>query len=385
MASFKEFIAENAHQGFDLMGKLKTVEDLLNMKRVERSLKSFAAFEEAVQADQVYNVTLVEAKDAANYVFQDAFDRAHNACKWTHFDHPVHKELESKGYSWNELPFHIDGGNAKKVIRSYTAAIKATDDAETQADMTKLMRIAEAYSYFIDAFKAVQSKVIKGRKPAAVNPNAFHSAMGSAHSVATVRTHLLKSITPPLDDFEAQLKKYYESELRFLAKKLDGKTEIKPSEIAGYTTMVFQACYDYKASGWDANRMYKDIKIRASAEHYPAKEAAAARKLVEETFLHKNALKLSSLLDKKGNLTSIDVLPGVPVKLHNGAGTLTSIMQVKFADGAEFTVRNKVIINSSSAGKQFYQYPTTFHDVKLADGTKLESPSEEKMVKVFGG
>jgi hypothetical protein len=59
-------------------------------------------------------------------------------------------------------------------------------------------------------------------------------------------------------------------------------------------------------------------------------------------------------------------------------------MKVSFADGSEFTVRNKVITNTSSAGKWFYQYPTTFHDVKLADGSKLEAPSEEKMVKVFG-
>jgi hypothetical protein len=148
--------------------------------------------------------------------------------------------------------------------------------------------------------------------------------------------------------------------------------------------MIFQARYDYRSKGWNDKRAYYDIKFWPTAEHYPAKEVSSARKTIEETFLHKNALKLSALLDKKGDLTSIDVLPGVPVKLHNGIGTLTSIMKVSFADGSEFTVRNKVITNTSSAGKWFYQYPTTFHDVKLADGSKLEAPSEEKMVKVFG-
>jgi hypothetical protein len=121
MATFKQFIAENAYQGFDLIGKLKTVEDLLNMKRVERSEPQFVAFQDAVAADTIYNVTLTEAKDAANYVFQNAFEKLHGSVEWTYYKHPVQVELNTHGL---DLPFHLDGGNYKKVIRSHIPKLK---------------------------------------------------------------------------------------------------------------------------------------------------------------------------------------------------------------------------------------------------------------------
>lgn len=386
MSTFKTFLAENAHQDFDLIAKLHTLDDLLEpyAKRVASRLGYIKAFEDTVKAGEtLYNVVHSEAKDAAKEIFGRVYEdiAGKGSSAWTYYKGEDYVLLRAADL---DVPHHIDAGNVKKAERTLTAAQKLVKDAGTQADFAKLKRVAEAYIYFVEAFKATQTKVVKGRKPAAVDPNAFHSKMGTAHSVATVRSHLLKSITAPLDSFEEQLKAFHASVLKSVDQAVAGQTEIKPFRDP-YSSMVFQATYDYRARGWDDKRVYTELKRRPTADGYPAKEAAAARKTIEETFLHKNALKLSSLLDAKGNLTAINVLPGVPVKLHQGAGTLTSEMEVTFADGSRFNVRNKVIINTSSAGRSFYQYPTTFHDVKLADGTKLDAPSEEKMVKVFGG
>lgn len=385
MSTFKEFLAENAHQDFDLIAKLHTLDDLLEpyAKRIASRIGYIKAFEDTVKAGEtLYNVVHSEAKDAAKDIFGRAYEdiTSKGSRAWTYYKGEDYELLQAADI---DVPHHIDAGNAKKADRTLTAAEKLVKDAGTKADFAKLKRLVEAYIYFIEAFKATQSKVVKGRKPAEPDPNAFHSRMGTAHSVATVRTHLLKSITPPLDSFEAQMRTYYEGLLAQVDAACKDQNEVRPFNSSALS-FVFQAAYDYQSKGWDDKRVYTELKRKPTADGYPAREAATARKIIEEAFLYKNALKLSSLLDAKGNLTAIDVLPGVPVRLHNGAGTLTSEMKVSFADGSCFNVRNKVIINTSSAGRQFYQYPTTFHDVKLADGSRLEAPSEEKMIKVFG-
>lgn len=385
MSTFKDFLAENAHQAFDLIAKLHTIDDLLerHVKFIVSRKGYIKAFEDAVKAgDVLYNVVHVEAKDAAKEIFSKAYDSIVQASSsaWTRHDGADFKVLADADL---DVPWHLDAGNAKKADRTLTAAEKLVNDAGTKADFVKLRRLVEAYIYFIEAFKATQTKVVKGRKPAPVDPNAFHSTMGTAHSVAVVRTQLLKSITAPLDSFERQLKDFHAMILKDVDEACRDQAEIKPFH-SPFSEMVFQATYSSRVKRRDDKRVYTELQRYPTADAYPAKEAASARKNIEETFLHKNALKLSSLLDKKGNLTAINVLPGTPVKLHQGAGTLTSEMEVIFADGSRFNVRNKVIINTSAVGRPFYQYPTTFHDVKLADGAKLESPSEEKMVKVFG-
>jgi hypothetical protein len=78
-----------------------------------------------------------------------------------------------------------------------------------------------------------------------------------------------------------------------------------------------------------------------------------------------------------GNLTSISELPYKKPTIKGGGGQLESGFLFEFADSSEF----KVV---TYAGKQFEQFPTTFHDVKFLDGTKMKIPSEEKMVKEFG-
>lgn len=379
MTALKNFLAENAHQGFDLTSKLRTIDDLVNPKRLESALAAVAHFEEGVRAEKLYNVVHSEAKDAVKSVIQNAYEGIWSKAPWIFYKSDTQQALDKAGI---DISSTVDAGSVKKVIRSLESAQKVITDASVLADFTKLMRLANVFSYCVDAFKATQTKVIKGRKPSEPDPSAFHSRMGSAHSVATVRTHLLKSITPPLDDFESQLKAYYDKVLEQLEKLVASGPEIRPP--SGFDGFIFQQVYDYRARGWNEKRVYYDVKPRERLSTWAAAEAQRERKRIEETFLHKNALKLSALLDAKGNLTSIDVLPATPVRLHNGAGTLTSEMVVSFADGSCFNVRNKVIINTSSTGQGFYQYPTTFHDVKLPDGATLAAPSEEKMVKVFG-
>lgn len=110
---------------------------------------------------------------------------------------------------------------------------------------------------------------------------------------------------------------------------------------------------------------------------------AACRKnadLIRETFIIKNLKKFDSIVSAKGNLKEVKEV-GREVDLYGLTGTL----KVTFDDGSLFYAKNSVVYSISTLGKPFLRFPLTFHDVKMADGSKMAKPSEERMNTVFVG
>jgi hypothetical protein len=58
-------------------------------------------------------------------------------------------------------------------------------------------------------------------------------------------------------------------------------------------------------------------------------------------------------------------------------------MKFAFEDGSSFTLESSVVYKYSQMGKLFFQYPTRFKNVRLADGTAMKMPSEKKMMEEF--
>jgi hypothetical protein len=188
-----------------------------------------------------------------------------------------------------------------------------------------------------------------------------------------------------MDDYE----KSVEDWLQGIINKI-GKTYTLPHDDAArdqMADMVFHKCYtyerDFAASDKD-NTVYKNVRL--IQKDFPVKEAKLQRDGIEKRYLAKNIKKLSHVIDLKGNLSNIDELPYRKPKIASGTHhvTIESGFVFEFADSSEFKVINKIVTKYSYAGKQFEQFPTTFHDVTFPDGTKMKSPSEEKMVKEFG-
>jgi len=108
---------------------------------------------------------------------------------------------------------------------------------------------------------------------------------------------------------------------------------------------------------------------------------AEAKRVADEgraEFLEKNTIKLSAIVNKKGGLKEAKVLD-----LNDAFWDYGGEILFTFEDGSRFTVRNKTIWKVSPNGKQFAQFPTTFHNVILPNGKAMSSPSEERMVSVF--
>jgi hypothetical protein len=124
-----------------------------------------------------------------------------------------------------------------------------------------------------------------------------------------------------------------------------------------------------EVGGWRVRRNnYLDL-ARARAK-------IVAERLRDE-FVHKNGTKLSHIARAKGNLEN-----GRTTEIFHGEDFGGEMVFV-FKDGSQFTVRNKTVFKISPLGKGFEQFPTTFHDVVMPDGSRMGAPSEQRMLDVF--
>jgi hypothetical protein len=97
-----------------------------------------------------------------------------------------------------------------------------------------------------------------------------------------------------------------------------------------------------------------------------------------EQFLYKNSTKLSRIVNGKGNLDKAMIL-----RINSGPYDYGGELKFEFEDDSSFIVRNKTIFKRSHLGTPFYQFPTTFHNVALPDGSKMSGVNEKTMLEVF--
>ncbi len=132
---------------------------------------------------------------------------------------------------------------------------------------------------------------------------------------------------------------------------------------------------------WDSfNRSYNSLK--GDYKEIIRKECAEHADHVQKQFLAKNVRKLAKIIELKGNLK------GQPTIIHShaGQGGFSGELRVDFLDGSGFVVRNQVVQKTSQHGRNFLQFPTTFHNARLATGRFMPGqPSEKEMIEDFAG
>ncbi len=117
---------------------------------------------------------------------------------------------------------------------------------------------------------------------------------------------------------------------------------------------------------------YQDVARAAAVEQ---------AKFIQDQFVIKNAKKLKSIIDRK---TQQSAMKGAPTILRvNVRDAIEAGIRIAFEDGSQFTVATKVVYKYTMYGKPFVQYPTTFHDVVMPDGSKMGQPSEQRMNEIF--
>lgn len=99
-----------------------------------------------------------------------------------------------------------------------------------------------------------------------------------------------------------------------------------------------------------------------------------------EAFVFKNTTRVSLIAKEKGQIPKAKVQEALD---GQGVGGFGSKITFRFTDGAVFELRNKTVWKRSSNGIRFAQFPTTFHNVRLPDGSQMSRPSEKRMQEVF--
>jgi len=114
------------------------------------------------------------------------------------------------------------------------------------------------------------------------------------------------------------------------------------------------------------------------ANRLATKDAEEGRKI----FVEKNTERISAIARRKSQPFRVQILRE---RDDQGVAGYGGDVKFTFDDGSSFTLRNKTIYKRSTGGRFFMQFPTTFHDVKMPDGSKMPSPSEARMLDVFAG
>lgn len=114
-------------------------------------------------------------------------------------------------------------------------------------------------------------------------------------------------------------------------------------------------------------------ELRANYIQMIETEAKNYAEMVLEELRCKLAFKLGPVIDRKGGG---EVRPMGNADQH--------AIYITFPDHSEFTVRSQIVHAVSKNHVFFSRHPMTFHNVVFADGSKMKTPSAEKMKQEFG-
>lgn len=373
------------------VNKYKVLYDGQSDGRIKYIKQALEMLETAMGADTVFNVDFGEIKSQLTRALEDSlkvkddFSRLKNdgSLSDAEWRKSPHMQVYMAGIQ-SYVNLSQAKGQAQK-IKDFLKSKPADFPKEDIDRLETMLAVNEAGNEIFQMIKTLKPKIVKGRKPNPnADPNAFQSKLGSKESQDLVKEKLKDGIKKPLDEYEKAIKSMVQGVIDNFAKQSRIVVERRNGILDPLDQHVFQQCFDYKTNRDKNTIEYSEIKPNDRAKTFAAASAKQQREGIEQRYFSKNIKKLSHVVDLKGNLSKIEELPYRAPTINGSTGRLESGFKFLFADGSEFKVINKIVTKHSYAGTRFEQFPTTFHDVKLPDGSKMKLPSEEKIVREFG-
>lgn len=238
--------------------------------------------------------------------------------------------------------------------------------------LTELAPLAAALD---DMKKRAVKRVTKTGDEKKAEKSSYVKAFASNEATQAVYNGLKNLTDQLLPAYSAGLQKWWVE----LAKKYNAMTPQERKNQAKQNR--FQVPFIATLPIWDRTGYSTGaVTLKKNYTTILKEQADTAGKQMQEEFLYKNVSKLKSIVEAKG-VNLVDVPK--PINLSTSGGIFTGELVFNFTDKSSFRVRNKVVVKSNYYGTVFNQFPTTFHDVKLPDGTTMSAPSEERMNTVF--
>lgn len=368
MKKFKNFIMEgNVSISIDNMKN--SVERFIPVSKTKTSTKFISSVEfliAALESKHIFNVDLDDHK----YWITHGVDDAHGTLQRRYLNDYPDRQSPDHDENMSELYYSNSALNSGKAgLKKAKAAIVSSGESPLVNDFYKLF---EAVIELSDLIKSLKPYIEKGRKP---NPNAKPKFQAKAnHAGAKMVVQKFEELTKKTYDRQVEgYVMFFEKILQTYVDNIrSGKWKsIKDNHNGQEVNLITKIIPD----SW---RVHGSIQFEPNYKKILRDMAERETKNIQLKFISKNVQKLSAIVGVKNNLKDIRI-----VNMVVNGPSISSSMVFSFTDKSQFTVINKIIWSWSKRGNEFHKLPTTFHDVTLADGKKMKSPSEEKMNTIF--
>jgi hypothetical protein len=229
-----------------------------------------------------------------------------------------------------------------------------------------------------DFIKTVKGYVIAGREPKPVDPNTFVKPMVPLEAKKRAIEFLDSSVNAIRNQYYESMTKVFMKDHDFLKQSVASKLSWSEfyKQFKGHPNLIFLAQKILESSKqYDSDSV---LKLNHKSEQITREMAHRAVDDIIAQFLAKNSEKLGLIFQKKSLVSKHEILQN-----RVNGGNLENTMRFEFPDGSGFTIYSTTVFGYSQQGKEFVKLPTRFTDVKMADGSKMTMPSEEKMIKDF--
>lgn len=353
----------------------------------ERFENAVSALEQGVEAGNIANVVLKDAKERVNRALGEAWEK--------HVLDPFFNsgQFASLPAEVRELEYDIGLAPQLHTVNSVRKKIaKAKIDHPAVTSMTEVLDAAAPLAEMSADLKGkVIKKVVKSDEDKQREKDDFVKKVASTKAMAQVKD-MLEGITK--DSYNDLVNFFFDRWTKYVDDFITQAPERAKPTAYNPEILIYPTAYHFYRNPRDGQinaEAYKACEIavehtvntaapkkRPDAENKLRAKAEKAAAEIRQGFIYKNLSKLAGIIDTKGNMTKAEVV-GRSVDL----GGMTGTLRFEFADGSMFTVVNKVVFKVSQYGTPFYQFPLTFHDVMMPDGEKMNMPSEKKMNTAF--
>lgn len=356
MIGFKRYITESDNLKGDLAALRKYLPLVSEKQRavVEDHINTLI---KAVDEKVIFNARYVDAsKGILGYI-----NRAYNVLEKSIADFRAsNRDLSEK------IPYSI------YTVSDIKKAIK--DTANMHELPANIRSFFNSIKGLPDALAIIKGYTQKGREPKPVDPNkpgAFVRPMASFDASRSSITFMKEAAT----SFEKELRESISKQVMTSyekAKEFEGKSPFdvpKDMSMRAIMPTIF-------VTRTKAGKQYLEF----IPNHEDRLEKLINDNVTEiiDGFVGKSATKLALILEKKGMPKTHTI-----VKTNVRNGMVENTMKFEFEDGSGFTLESSVVYKYSQMGKLFFQYPTRFKNVRLADGSMMKMPSEKKMIEEF--
>jgi hypothetical protein len=350
MMKFKTYIREN-RESSEAFSKAKQISQWLSGKQKERFEEAIDALAAAAENKEIYNARLNDWKSAISYGIEYSYKKLFDTIK---------DDLIKNGVDTSDLWSIYSVSDINKVAKIYSKMVPKNEAGS---------KFMDSISDIPAAMKTIKTYVKSGKPIREPKPGEFIKPMANQDAKKLAE----KFMTDAADSFKKNLKKDITDSTKSAYNKIKDVTDPKKLPKTGVEMNVASIIF-----------MTRRIAGQTVLELKPDPDKIIQR-LIDDTvedivggFISKNVSKLALILQKKNEPKTHKILN---TRINNGM--VENTMSFEFEDGSRFTLESSVIFKTSNQGKYFLQYPTRFKDVKLADGTSMKMPSEEKMIKEF--